>query len=178
MEEIYLDSDVLIHFVKGEALGVLPMIYGNRLNVLDLVAYELKSGFKPDSRQQLANAVRAKLIKVVEFPTDIGIVREFIALNRSLPGNSQGECACMVYVKNFGGIIASSNMRDVHNYCEENGLKHITTMDILVSAFDSGFMTESECNRFIKKVRKRGSVLPDPNLRAYFRRIERYTKIS
>src|ERR1044071_247615 len=38
------DADVLIHFLKGQQLPVLPKIFSNKLVLLDAVVVELKQG--------------------------------------------------------------------------------------------------------------------------------------
>ena len=49
-----------------------------------------------------------------------------------------------VYYRN--GIVASNNLRDISTYLAEYSLKHTTTADILMDAFNRGFITENQGN--------------------------------
>lgn len=57
-----------------------------------------------------------------------------------------GEAASISLAKKYGGIVASNNLRDIQTYISEFGLKHTTTGDILVDAYNKGLITENEGN--------------------------------
>ena len=58
----------------------------------------------------------------------------------------KGEAASISLAKKYGGIVASNNLRDIQTYISEFGLKHTTTGDILVDAYNKGLITENEGN--------------------------------
>jgi predicted nucleic acid-binding protein len=161
--KILLDSDVIRHFIKGQKLQLLFSLYGNHLVFIDVVKNEL---FR--SKQivnHISNFISFNKIQVLPFPTDIiEILKEFSRLKKRY---GDGESACMAVAKYQKHIIASSNLRDIKQYCEENKIVYITTMDILLDALDKEILTEDECNRFISQVKKRNSKLPVDTIDEY-----------
>ena len=71
-----------------------------------------------------------------------------------------GEAAAIALAKQYDGILASNNLRDVSVYVSEFELLHKTTGDIVKDALDSGLITESDGNQLwqdmLKKRRKLG----------------------
>lgn len=72
----------------------------------------------------------------------------------------KGESACMAYCRFNKDILASSNLKDISKYCEDNGITYLTTMDFLAEALKAKQLTEQECNDFIRDVKAAGSKLP------------------
>jgi len=64
-------------------------------------------------------------------------------------------------------VIASSNIKDITEYCSQNGITWITTMDFLWKALTSKLLTEEECNEFIKRVIEGSSKLPVKNIKEF-----------
>lgn len=81
-------------------------------------------------------------------------------INKSNFGFGLGESASMVYCKYRNDVLASSNLKDIVDYCEENKITYFTTMDFLYQAMVSQVMAEKECDRFIAEVTSKGSKLP------------------
>jgi hypothetical protein len=73
----------------------------------------------------------------------------------------------MAYCKFNHDIIASSNIKDIKDYCEQNGISYLTTMDFLYEAYRKSILTEEECNTFITSVIKKGSILPNIKITDY-----------
>ena len=73
----------------------------------------------------------------------------------------KGESACMVYCKEHNDILGSSNIKDIHLYCKDNGITYLTTLDFLYYAYTNKVMTQEECNQFMSDVKNRGSKLPE-----------------
>lgn len=72
----------------------------------------------------------------------------------------KGEAASLALAKEKNGIIASNNLKDIASYVSEFGLKHYTTGDIMMLAFNKGYITEEQGNiiwsKMILKRRKLG----------------------
>lgn len=72
----------------------------------------------------------------------------------------KGEAASLALAKEKNGIIASNNLKDIASYVSELGLKHYTTGDIMMLAFNKGYITEEQGNiiwsKMILKRRKLG----------------------
>ena len=60
-----------------------------------------------------------------------------------------GERACLAIARYEKDVIASSNFRDVADYCEEYSIEHIGVMDILTIAVRRNIFTIADCNKFI-----------------------------
>jgi len=82
-----------------------------------------------------------------------------------------GESVCMVFCKYNQDVIASSNIKDITEYCCQNGITWITTMDFLWKVLTSKLLTEKECNEFIKRVLDGGSKLPVRSINEFAPRI-------
>lgn len=112
-KKIIVDADVIIHFIKGEQLGILTSVFPNKLYILDYVFKEVFSG---KSKTQIENLIRYKCIKELKFDGDINVVTEFAKLKRRF---GPGESACMAYCKYHKDVLASSNLKDIKTYCQE-----------------------------------------------------------
>ena len=153
---ILLDCDVIIHFTKAGQQLLLPKIFPNRFVILDKVKAELDKRKK--SIVALENFIEWTKIEVIPFPKDCEIVKEYAILKSD---KGDGEAACMAVAKYTKDYIASSNLKDIKKYCNENGIVYLTTMDILLEAFKKGILNELECDTFIKEVKSKDSKLID-----------------
>jgi hypothetical protein len=93
------------------------------------------------------------------FPEDnMEIKKEYAFLKKSLKGD--GESACMAVARYTDNIIASSNLKDIAEYCKMHHVDYLTTMDCLCKALKRGIFSLKRCDEFIFKVLKAGSKLP------------------
>ena len=151
---ILLDCDVIIHFTKAGQQLLLPKIFPNRFVILDKVKAEL------DKRKKnivaLDNFIEWSKIEVIPFPKDIAIIKEYAKLKYNM---GDGEAACLAVAKHTKDYIASSNLKDIKDYCEHYGIVYLTSMDILLEAYHNGILNEDECNAFIQEVKVKDSKL-------------------
>lgn len=152
--KILLDCDVIIHFVKAGKQLLLPKIYPGRFVILDKVKAELDK--HRGSLTSISNFIAWSKIPIVPMPRDINIIKEYSLLKKTL---GEGEAACMAVARLTNDYIASSNLKDIKQYCELHGIIYMTTMDILLQAYKSGIMGEAECDGFIKEVKDKKSKL-------------------
>jgi predicted nucleic acid-binding protein len=164
-QKILLDADVIIHFVKGERLLDLPKIFKDEKVILDIVCQELMK--RRDLAHFYENLIRFGLIKEISFKTDLSVLREYARLKKKY---GDGESACMAYCKFNKDILASSNLRDIKSYCEENEIQYLTTMDFIAEALRSGLWSAADCDFFIYNVKSKGSKLPVNKISEYFRK--------
>lgn len=72
-----------------------------------------------------------------------------------------GEAASIALAKQYNGIVAINNLKDIQIYIDEFNLQHKTTGDILVEAYNLKLITEEEGNyiweQIINKRRKLGA---------------------
>jgi hypothetical protein len=152
---ILLDADVISHFISGGQFGLLPVIFKNKKVLLDIVANELRASkkFKP----YIENVITSGFIKEINFQGDKQVSFEYAQLIKTF---GKGESACMAYCKFNKDILASSNLKDITKYCEDNNIAYLTTLDFLAEAIKYKQLTENECDDFIHNVKTAGSKLP------------------
>lgn len=78
-----------------------------------------------------------------------------------------GEAACMAIVRFSKEILASSNLKDIANYCKMHQITYLSTMDFLCRAVENKLLSELDCDEFIKKVLLAGSILPVKKWKEY-----------
>ena len=168
--KILLDSDVIIHFIKGGCLSLLPKILpAYQFAILDIV---LNAELRKNSatRIQIDNHLRIlNNIEEICWKPDHEMMIEYGRLAETM---GIGESASMVYCKYHSNVLASSNLRDIKTYCEENCITYLSTMDFLFLAHRRHIMTEQECDDFISAVLQQGSKLPVTRLSFYIPREE------
>ena len=140
--KIVLDADVIIHFSKGGYLSLLPQIFPDyEYVVLDKVYNELSS-----VATQLDNQIcYIKNITKIPFQPSGQMLREYAMLKSRF---GDGESACMAYCKFTSNIIGSSNLRDIRNYCSENKITYLTTIDFLYFAWYKRLLSADDCHNF------------------------------
>lgn len=143
---IILDSDVVIHLLKAEKFSLLNELYPNRIRMLDIVYQELtKNKF---IRGQIDNLFRFKQVEEIVFP--IKLFSGFARLKSRM--NGIGERACLVYCLNNEHIIASSNTSDIRQFCTENSIPFLTTLDLFCVAIRRGLLSIDEVNRLMQRI--------------------------
>lgn len=164
--KIVVDADVVIHFIKGESLHILPHIFPNYKLVIieELLNKELRN--IQSTRTYLDNFFNyfPHLILKVKWNPNYEMLKELARLTSKF---GYGESISLVYCKFNHDVIASSNIKDITDYCEENDIQYITTMDFLWQAKVSGLMSEEDCNKFIKNVKDKKSALPVDSIDEY-----------
>ncbi len=159
--KIVVDSDVLIHFAKGSALSLLPSIFPEyQYIILSNVYEEVRT-----LQKQLDNQISLlKNIVLEEFDPTGEMLHEYANLCNTF---GDGESACMAYCKFNHDVVGSSNLRDIKEYCNNNKITYITTLDFLFYAVKRRVLTAEECNKIIQDVRTKGSKLPDIKIENY-----------
>jgi len=164
--KILVDSDILIHFAKGGALSFLPSIFPEyQYIILSTVYDEVKS-----LHTQLDNQIKfLKNIMLEKFDPTGEMLLEFANLKNTF---GDGESACMAYCKFNHDVVGSSNLKDIKEYCIDNNITYVTTLDFLYYAFRRNILTADDCNKMIQDVRTHGSKLPDIKIEEYVCSVE------
>ena len=156
--KIVLDTDVVLHFMKGGRLSLLLDIFASECEyvMLSTTYDEIRNR---DQKNQIDNHINLlKNLTKVEFnPT--GEMRRVYAMLTSQFG--KGESACMAYCQFEHHVIGSNNTRDIREYCNNNGISYLTTGDFLYYAIKRGKMTESDAVQLIADARAQGSNVQD-----------------
>lgn len=160
--EIVIDADVLIHFSKGGYMSLLSKIFPEYTYVILSVVYE---EVKPPIRTQLDNTMSLLgKMTVRDFQPKGEMKREYAML---ISKYGRGESACMAYCKFTNNVIGSSNLKDIRDYCERNGVTYVTTIDFLYYATRRGLMSVDEAQQFVADVIAKGSKLPIVDFSTY-----------
>ena len=157
--KIVLDTDVIIHFAKGEMLSMLPSIFPEyQFVILDIVKSEIKRPLLTQLERQISVLGNITEIAFGDTPEER---REYFRLTSRAVGLGRGESACMVYCLYHHDVVGSSNLKDIKEYCKRNGIAYLTTCDFLWYAWKRGMMTEDEIGAFVEKVKSAESILPE-----------------
>jgi len=152
---ILLDSDVVRHFINGGKIHQLSSIFPKRFAMLDKVKNELCRSRAIETI--VNNFLIMTKVPIIPFPKQIEIIKEYAILTKQF---GEGESACMAVAKYQKQFIASSNLKDIAAFCKTNGITYLTTMDILLEAFNNKIFSKKECDEFIAIVKAKGSKLP------------------
>jgi rRNA-processing protein FCF1 len=157
--KIVLDTDVIIHFAKGEMLSMLPSIFPEyQFVVLDIVKSEIKRPLLTQLERQISVLGNITEVAFGDTPEER---REYFRLISRAVGLGRGESACMVYCLYHHDVVGSSNLKDIKEYCKRNGIAYLTTCDFLWYAWKRGMMTEDEIRAFVDRVKSAESILPE-----------------
>lgn len=140
--QIVLDSDVIIHFIKGNCLSILPKILPQYKYVILSIVYDRELSRDSSTKAQIDNQIRLlKNIQIIPWKPDSNIIKEFARLNKT---KGTGESACLAYCKFHNNVLASSNLKDTKEYCRTENITYLTTLDFLWYAKKNKVMTEKK----------------------------------
>lgn len=162
--KIILDADVIIHFVKAEMFSLLPEIFPEyQCVVLDVVYQEISKDRR--TKELVDNYMHYfdKLKQVTFAPAGASLKDYFQLLRRF----GHGESACMIYCRDHRDVLGSSNLKDIKEYCLENDITFLTTIDFLYYAYCRKKLSAQECDEFIRRVVELGSKLPVVDITRY-----------
>ncbi len=96
----------------------------------------------------------------MEFPEENNDIRIEYTRIKSMLFKGDGESACLAVAKYQRTILASSNLRDIANYCQMHRIDYLTTMDFLCEALKTDLFDIDRCNRFITLILAARGKLP------------------
>ena len=163
--KIVLDSDVVIHFMKGDCFTILFDIFPEyQYLILDVVYAELTRN--PQTKTFIDNISKfmTSKIQIIEFKPNGSMMKEYALLLKTL---GKGESVCMIYCYKNHDVLGSSNLKDIKEYCESHDITYLTTLDFLYYAYIRKKMTKQECDSFIQQVIAKGSILPIVDISKY-----------
>jgi hypothetical protein len=165
---ILVDADLVSHFITaGEAESIHRIFPDNPIQMLDKVHAELQNWKSPQIGFIVSDLLKKKRIKLIDFPENNDeIKREYFWIKGS-QFKGDGESACMAVARYNKNVLASSNLRDIKDYCNRHKIDYLTTMDFLCAALATGLFDEARCNTFLNKVLAAGSKLPVKSMAGY-----------
>lgn len=163
--KIVLDADVIIHFIKGGQFCLLLDIFPEyQYLILDVVYDEITVHGNNKTQIDHTLSYFSSRITCISFDPKGESIREYAQLRSTL---GKGESACMVYCRDHQDVLGSSNLRDITEYCRQNGITYLTTLDFLYYAFVRNMMTKAEVAAFIAEVVAKGSKIPVVDIEHY-----------
>ncbi len=165
--KIVLDADVIIHFIKAEQFTLLLNIFPEyQYLILDVVYDEVT--VNKNTKTQIDNTLYHFSSRITNIKFDPkGNSRLEYARLRNILLLGKGESACMVYCRDNKDVLGSSNLKDIKEYCTNNMITYLTTIDFLYYAFIRKRITKEDVDNFIAKVKAKGSKLPSVDIEKY-----------
>jgi hypothetical protein len=165
---ILVDADLVSHFITaGEAESIHLVFPNNPIHVLDKVHAELQNWKSANVGFVISDLLKKKRIKLIDFPEDNEEVKKEYFWIKGMQFKGDGESACLAVARHNKNILASSNLKDIKNYCIMHKIDYLTTMDFLCYALATGVFDESRCDTFLQKVIAAGGKLPVKNMKDY-----------
>lgn len=164
ISRVFIDTDCISAFLWVGDENILEQLYPGKIVIPQQVYDEINRPFITHLKNRVDQLVARGSAEIMTI--DIGTdeyeqYRELTTNYNSTKVIGNGEAASISLAKKYNGILGSNNLRDVKPYVEMFSLKHITTGDILVEAFNAQLITEIEANNIwrnmLKKKRKLGA---------------------
>ena len=162
-DSLFFDTDCICAFLWINEESLLEKMYSGKIVIPKEVYNEIDRPTIPHLKARIDQLIANGSAIVMS----MDINSEEYSLYRELTtfsGNKligSGEAASISLAKKHNGVLGSNNLRDVGYYVNKYSLKHVTTGDILVEAFQTGLITEQEGNtiwaNMLKKKRKIGA---------------------
>lgn len=147
---LFFDTDCLCAFLWVEQENLLPQLYPGRMIIPRPVYTELCNPRIPHLKSCADMLLTQKLASIQEISIDSKEYQTYFQLTEvpekghALIGN--GEAASIALAKQYNGIVASNNLKDISSYIKEFHLNHFTTGSILADALHHGLITEDSGN--------------------------------
>jgi hypothetical protein len=171
---VFLDTDFLAGFVWTSNLLVLHQLLTGRIHIPEEVIDEImrrrmagsaqaRIRHAQDTLKQFLNIGRATRVEIfpgTEEHAEFGRLVSRECLGRAL---GRGEAAALVHARFKGGVVASNNLSDVVPYCIRNGLTHITTTSLMLSAVSTGALSFDAAAAIWSSMVAEGRRMPYPD---------------
>ena len=149
-DSLFFDTDCLSAFLWVANESLLPQLYPGKIVIPKPVYTELDRPSISHLKARVDALVATNLVTIQEIAVGSDVYETYYQLTEEPTSGHKtigsGEAASIALAKHYGGIVASNNLRDISTYITEFSLKHTTTADILVDAYERGLITESQGN--------------------------------
>ena len=148
-DSIFFDTDCICAFlwVHGECL--LEKIVEGKIIIPKPVYDEIDRPSIPHLKRRIDELLAKGSAEIMYLSVDseeYALYRELTTFSGDNKVIGRGEAASISLAKKHDGIVGSNNLKDVAYYVKKYSLKHMTTGDLLVEAYESGLITEAEGN--------------------------------
>ena len=170
---IFHDSDTLICFLEIDEIEFLKKLFTNII-IPEAVLMELNVNNAPvNVRDNLNDLISDNFVEVreVEFASGEYIKNKCICEGYWTNGRpiGRGESAVLAFAIENEGIVASNNLSDVFEICEEYGIPILTASLMLAFAYELKIYTKSEINAFWCRIlQETYQILPKQTFDEYY----------
>lgn len=165
---ILVDADVVSHFITaGEAESIHLIFPNNPIHLLDKVHAELQRWKNANIGFVVSDLLKKRRIVLINFPEDNEEIKKEYFWIKKMQFKGDGESACLAVARYSKNILASSNLKDIKNYCITHKMDYLTTMDFLCAALATGVFTRERCDAFLTTVINAGGKLPLKSMEQY-----------
>ena len=170
---IFHDSDTLICFLEIDEIEFLKKLFTNII-IPEAVLMELNVNNAPvNVRDNLNDLISDNFVEVreVEFASGEYIKNKCISEGYWTNGRpiGRGESAVLAFAIENEGIVASNNLSDVFEICEEYGIPILTASLMLAFAYELKIYTKSEINAiWCRILQETYQILPKQTFDEYY----------
>lgn len=161
---IFFDTDCISAFLWVKNESILEKLYYGRIIIPRMVYDEMSKPGVSWMKERIDLLIKSGAARICDMDIEsyeYDLYLKLTALGENGKVIGKGEASCISLAKKYNAIIASNNLRDVSYYIEKFSLKHITTGDIFIEAYNEKIITEDEGNaiwaKMIAKRRKLGA---------------------
>lgn len=152
-DSIFFDNDCISAFLWVEREDILEKLYSSKIVIPKMVYEEMSKVEKLINKVDTLLSTNIATIKDIEILSDdYNLYLELTKYPQDNKIIGKGEAASIVLAKGSNGILASNNLKDISQYVKKFSLKHITTADIMIEAFEKEIITEDEGNSIWEKM--------------------------
>lgn len=158
-KDIFYDTDCLSCFVIIDDVTILKKLFDKVI-----IPSEVYSEFEKVSRlcRRVDLLVQENFVEIIDMDLDSEVYELFTSLFHGYHIGKEigrGEAAAIALAVKNNGILASNNTKDIITAIKEYNLTRIKTGDILVKAFNEGFIDEEKGNKIWAKMLKKNRYL-------------------
>lgn len=138
-DDLFFDTDCLSAFLWINDTNILQTLYGGRIILPGPVYQELSNPSIPQIKRRADGLINNNVASVQQINVGTEEYKLYSSLVKGEKGKKQigrGEAAGIALAKQYNGVLASNNYRDIAPYIDEYGLKHIDTGHILIEALE------------------------------------------
>ena len=146
-ETLFFDNDCISAFLWVDETSIVTTLYKTRIAIPMQVYNELSAGRGQATilKERIDSMIKNSDVILVDMDTDSPEYKLYSELVTEPTSDGRyigkGEASCIALSKEWNGILASNNFKDIQEYIAKYQLKHTTTADILVDAYDKKILS-------------------------------------
>jgi predicted nucleic acid-binding protein len=147
-DSLFFDTDCLSAFLWVRNENLLVQLYPGRIAIPRPVYEDLSHPGIAHLKARVDTLLSNKQIAIEDIVTGTATYDLYYQLTET-PADGhiiigKGEAASIALAKANDGIVASNNLRDITSYVEQFSLHHVTTGEILIEAYEKGYITKED----------------------------------